>query len=316
MNCPHCGAVVPDGALYCPSCRYEVGATQRIPKATGVWCPSCGALMPEGAEVCDKCGRPLHEHVAPRAKRSINLPEIEVEEKPRQKVSIGSALPPEEGFDSGLRSPDRLPRPRFLLFAAFMALLVVGGAVVLITHPWNPRINDIRATEDADLSMVGFPGERETLTGQDSTRRDVATTSTYDTLLDLYGRLGELSERADACEGVFFDIAITGTSEERAEAAEEVRALAIELSNTIAEIGQVSGANGAYADDISNLVALGNWLRNRVDALSRAWEIDLSYADPAAVEDTVKAPVTSSEYVNWGALFEQNYDAWAPVNRE
>ena len=272
--------------------------------------------MPEGAEVCDKCGRPLHEHVAPRAKRSINLPEIEVEEKPRQKVSIESALPPEEGFDSGLRSPDRLPRPRFLLFAAFMALLVVGGAVVLITHPWNPRINDIRATEDADLSMVGFPGERETLTGQDSTRRDVATTSTYDTLLDLYGRLGELSERADACEGVFFDIAITGTSEERAEAAEEVRALAIELSNTIAEIGQVSGANGAYADDISNLVALGNWLRNRVDALSRAWEIDLSYADPAAVEDTVKAPVTSSEYVNWGALFEQNYDAWAPVNRE
>ena len=316
MNCPHCGAAVPDGALYCPACRHEVGATQRIPKATGVWCPSCGALVADGSDVCDKCGRPLKDNHAPRTRRKISLPEIEAEERPKTEARIESALPPEDGSGSGMRSPDRLPKPRFLLFAAVMALIVVGGAVVLITHPWNPRATDHRATEDADLSMVGFPGEMQTLTGQDSTRADVAASGgTYQTLSDLYDRLGALSERADACEEEFFETAFSGSEDDRAAARDAVTSLSIELSNTISEIGQVSGANGDYADDVSNLVTLGNWLRNRVDALSRAWEIDFSYTDPSAVEDVVKGPVTSSEYGTWSDLFEQNYDQWAPVER-
>ena len=318
MNCPHCGTLVPEGSLYCPNCRFEIGATQRIPKPSGTWCPSCGALVPSGADVCDKCGRPLHEQKAPRAVRRISLPEIEREERPKTKARIESALPPEEGLVPATKSPDRLPRPRMLLFAALMALIVVGGAVVLITHPWDPRATDYRATEDADLSMVGFPGTRETLSGQDSSRSDATagTTSTFDTLSALYDRLGELSARADACEETFFELAVSGTEEERAAASDEVLALSLELSNTISEIGQVSGSNGAYAEDVSNLVTLGNWLRNRVDALSSAWSVSLSYADPSQAQDAVEAPVTSSDYGTWASLFEENYDAWAPVERE
>lgn len=316
MNCPHCGALVPEGSLYCPACRYEVGSTQRIPKAAGNWCPSCGALVADGASFCGKCGRPLRDKAAPRPKRNISLPEIEVEERPRHKASIESALPPEGGSDSGASSIDRLPRPRILLLAAVLAFVVVGGAVVLITHPWDPMATDYRAREDADLSMVGYPGERDTLSGQDSTRLGTESAdTTFELLSGLHARLGELSDRADACEEAFFALSLTGTEGERSLAVEELSALSYDLSNTISEIGQVSGANGAYAEDVDNLVTLGNWLRNRVDALVRAWELVGAYQDPAAVRDIVQGPVTAPEYQTWSTLFEENYDVWSPVER-
>jgi membrane protease subunit (stomatin/prohibitin family) len=47
--CVKCGAAVPQGSKFCPSC----GASQQ---AT---CPSCGASVPQGAKFCPACGKPM-----------------------------------------------------------------------------------------------------------------------------------------------------------------------------------------------------------------------------------------------------------------
>ena len=47
--CVKCGANVPQGSKFCPSC----GASQQ---AT---CPNCGASVPQGAKFCPACGKPM-----------------------------------------------------------------------------------------------------------------------------------------------------------------------------------------------------------------------------------------------------------------
>jgi membrane protease subunit (stomatin/prohibitin family) len=47
--CVKCGATVPQGSKFCPSC----GAPQQST------CPSCGAAVPSGAKFCPSCGKPL-----------------------------------------------------------------------------------------------------------------------------------------------------------------------------------------------------------------------------------------------------------------
>jgi membrane protease subunit (stomatin/prohibitin family) len=47
--CIKCGAIVPQGSKFCPSC----GAPQQTA------CPNCGASVPQGAKFCPACGKPL-----------------------------------------------------------------------------------------------------------------------------------------------------------------------------------------------------------------------------------------------------------------
>ena len=50
MACPHCGAQIPQGSKFCPSC----GKDTTIAK---VACVKCGAQIPQGTKFCPECGQ-------------------------------------------------------------------------------------------------------------------------------------------------------------------------------------------------------------------------------------------------------------------
>ena len=198
--------------------------------------------------------------------------------------------------------------------AALLAVVVVGGAAVLITHPWDPTATQTKATTPADTSMSGFPGILESLTGQDvrggSDGEGAEQLDAFSVLESSYESLSALSERVDASEESLRDVGVSGDDDARSKGLSDAQAISLEVSNLISQVGMLDDGGGAYSDDISNVITLGNWLRNRCDALTEAWQRSVDAEDPAASASSILAPVEGSS--DYARLFSENYDAWKP----
>lgn len=340
--------------MSCPSCHYDLGLTQKIPVARGTWCPVCGALVPKGETICPKCGSPVgeEEHTPVAAKKSVrdlNLPTIEQEEddKPEEEEDdasatqaiprIESAIPSKTGTDAATVRSDRMPRTRMILFASVAALVLAVGTALIITHPWNPNLYQTHATEDADTSQAGATDAIDLLTGQDTTATstettsdsssdststsDTSTDSVYQAILDDYEKLGEYADDVDENFALFDEVAVDGTLSQRQEGAQNAETTATELSNLITDISNLSDGDGLYADDIANLKTLGNWLRNRSDAIRKAWDLSTTAAEEGETdEDTVYVPLKKIGYTVGGeddykTLFDENYESWKPEQK-
>jgi ribosomal protein L40E len=53
LSCPNCLAPIPEGALFCPECGFDIGQP--------LFCPNCGAKTSPGADICQSCGTWLLE---------------------------------------------------------------------------------------------------------------------------------------------------------------------------------------------------------------------------------------------------------------
>lgn len=324
MKCPNCGSEVVDGALACPYCRMELGLTQKISLNSATWCPVCGALVPPGASACPKCGSSI-EGEPVRSTRDIDLPEIGPDEGDEAAdegsgetgviTRIESAIPtPGEGSSPGALR-DRMPRVRAVALAAALAVVVVGGAALLITHPWDPTATQTKATTPADTSMSGYPGSIDSLKGQDKETSTGSETETggaiFSSLRSSWEELGSLSARVDASEEALRTDGVSGDAEAREAGRDDAAAVAIEVSNLISDVQLLSDGDGYYRDIKNNLLTLGNWLRNRCDALTEAWELSATSDDPSADEGSILSPVNAS--ASYARLFEENYDSWEPT---
>lgn len=328
MICPHCGTNIPDGSAVCPACSAEVAQTTVLPRLGGAWCPGCGALLPEGATTCPSCGMPVTRgRVRKEAEPDplSQLPEVEAaEEPPADELEETHAMPRiESAIPEAGDGYDRLPRIRTVLVCALASLALVGGIALLLTHPWDPNAYATRATEARDTSQAGFPGVVERLTGQDSSGESSAgddaisaEEATYQGLSDAYDQLGELDDRIGAAEAGFEQAAFGGDAEAASTAADEAEQLSYDVSNLISDVEELDGDAAAYDEDVEHLVTLGNWLRNRVDALNRAWDAYEASSDPASERDQIMAPLTESQNAygvsTYKGLFDQNYEAWEP----
>lgn len=330
MICPNCGSNVPDGSAVCPACRADLGMTVSMPRQEGRWCPNCGALVGEGDEVCPSCGMPQEpacgdgaraaDGCVPREACGEESPLGETHSIPR----IESAIPSEEELALPSAQMDRLPRLRVLVLAVACALVVVGGGVVLITHPWDPAANDIRAKEDADTSMAGFPGLVKQLQGQDagsgsaSDAIESGDERTLRLLGDVWGQLGELSERLDQSQDELVSGYASSSSDELLAGKARADQLSIDISNLISSLSEIDVTSGTYAEDKQNLTTLGNWLRNRMDAVSAGWAKAVSFQDPSQHADEILSTVSAdggSPAESFKALFDQGYAQWEPKER-
>ncbi|MBM6774083.1 zinc ribbon domain-containing protein [Olsenella profusa] len=330
MKCPTCGAVVPDGALTCPSCHAELDVTQRITLSEATWCPECGALVEPGADVCPKCGTSLAPDLPRRHTRDLDLPDIgntgvmdalgDGSDATGVMTRIESAIPPADAEESRSAARDHMPRPRAFGLAALLAVVLVGGAALLITHPWNPSATMTRATEPADTSMSGFPGVVESLTGQDGSSAAQGESDDspdgpadpLEALTQAHQSLADLSDRVDASEASLRDVGVSGTADERSAGLAAAQQNALDVSNLIERVGMLDDAGGTYAEARDNLLTLGNWLRNRCDALTESWQRSVDAEGPAASAQSILAPVDAA--TDYARLFEENIDAWDPSN--
>ncbi len=328
MICPFCNTLVPDDSVVCPACRADLSMTGSFARLEGTYCPACGALVPDGSASCPSCGTPIVARPAasqppawaeelPEVEEGRGAPSDETTVIPR----IMSAISAEGERREDVMAAQAVPRPFPLFLVAILALLVVGGSVLAVTHPWNAEAYDQRATTERDTSHAGFPGFKETLSGQDSTPVDAQDVisgdeATYEQLHDIYARLGELADRVDENVDGFRQVATTGSRDQRQAGRDEAYAIAIEASNILVELEQVDVSSGVYAEDAANMSTLGNWLRNRADTLTAAWDVSLSYDDPSAASGEITAALAVDDN-NLGrnaymSLFHDRYVGWEP----
>lgn len=324
MLCPNCGHTVPEGALECPSCHGQLGLTQRIVIPKESWCPVCGALVAPGVTSCPKCGSPMGTgRPQARSYRKIRLPEIsEGATDPSSTADlrvarIESAIPPATPDPtSPVARHDRLPRMRAFLLAAGLAVVVVGGAALLITHPWDSDFLSIKATTPADTSMAGFPGQMSALSGQDGKSASQDEDTLFSSIEDAYQKLGDLSGRVDDAEKTFDSDAAKAARSTREQDQSDAKALSIEVSNLIVDISEIDSGAGAYTETLDHLSSLGSWLRNRMDAITAGWDASLASDDPSADESkifsTVRANRDGSGQSSYKTLFDENYESWKP----
>lgn len=330
MRCPVCGSEVPDGLETCPACHANLAATRVMPRLTGTWCPSCGALVPFGSDTCPKCGMPVGAPTRSPARPARADRRLEERMLERERTSslprIESAIPSEP--DPSVEGPygrERLPHTKVFLVAALASVLIVGGAALVIAHPWDPDLNDARASTPADTSQAGFPGTLSSLAGQDSSSALSETVAsadetTYAALMDSYDKLKDLSARADELESLLDEVGTTGSSEERSEGAKQARQLSLDASNLVTTIANIDvQTTGTYTDQRDHVATLASWLRNRVEALDRSWQLSAASDDPSSDASKILAPMRGNRasdgeqaYVN---LFNKNYDAWKPQER-
>lgn len=322
MRCPTCGASVRDDALECPRCHTALDVTCKFSLAGATWCPGCGALLAPGTTVCPSCGSSLRNADHPRSVREAGVPDIghtgmmdalDVSAAPA--THIESAIPPEGDEESPAARRDRIPRPRAFAFAALFAVLIVGGATLLITHPWDPMATQTRAKEPADTSMSGFPGVVELLTGQD-VGRDPSSDgpSELERLESAHESLGTLSERADASEGELRAAVSEGDASAGADGLSAASSLSMEVSNLITEVTELRDLGGEYADGASELLTLGSWLRNRCDALVESWQ-RLADAEGSSFDGShVLSPVTAA--LDYDRLFSSSYGSWSATGSD
>lgn len=330
MICPRCGRRVPDGTLVCPHCHASTDVTQKISLDDLSWCPSCGALVAAGTERCPKCGYELVSEPPARPVRNLDLPEIDDGSGADDAAQTGvmtrieSAIPAADDEASPGAARDRMPRTRAFALAALLAVAVVGGAAILITHPWDPTASQTKATEPADTSMSGFPGVVESLSGQDG-KSTTATTSGDDddetdedvqlepdeALLAYHEQLATLADEVDECEQTLRDACEGTASPTASDELASAQQTSIAVSNLIATIEAADDADGTLTEDREHLETLGNWLRNRCDALTDAWELLADADDVSSVSSLALAQVESS--ADYRELFEEYFDAWEPA---
>ena len=307
-----------------------------MPAIQGRWCPSCGAGVGWHDEVCPSCGFPLEREWGAPADPSVAAPapseagspaEEQVDETADTRAipRIESAIPPEDDPTSKVAALEVMPHTSRFVLAAVASMLFVCGLALAITHPWNPDANSIRATKEKDTSMAGFPGTVETLSGQDSDGSGVIAVPSGDDatlaqLVEAYGKLGRYAERADQSEELFGEVAFGSDLDGRTTGKREAEALAIDVSNLIASLDEVDVTSGLYAEERDNLLTLGNWLRNRVDALSAAWKAAVDAQDPAAQREEIMAILRRDDDASgknaYKAYFDENYEAWEPKHKD
>ena len=353
--CPHCGALVEKDMELCPKCGMPLPKALRQSAAPNPIRPQRNLRLPEIEE--ELYGTKRGKVTVLGTDGASGEKNVSAQENPDSYVSETSAKATSEFDGAHKLDPDstavvtlneRQPAPRFesaipsepsrngdseraegmpglrvVVFTAILALIVVGGSVLFITHPWDPSGNEEKTTQGTDLSKQGFPGVVEKLKGQDNSDTSAPSTDSdpsFDAMEADYKKLSELEERLNSNEATFDTVAISASKEDRQKAADDAQQTALEISNLIDDINNIDDAAGVYRTQLDNLAKLGNWLRNRSDALEKGWSLSLAAEDPKSAKDRILEPVDGmrdgsgkSEYQQ---LFEKNYDSWKPTKKQ
>ncbi len=221
-----------------------------------------------------------------------------------------NAIPLPEPDEDEAKARPRIARG--LITAAIAAVVVAVVAVLVLAHPWNPHLYDTRADTPADTSMEGFPGTVDKLTGQDSTGEateeltgDEATFAAFTSALEDEDTL------ADELDQEMEDLAAAPSATEGSRGLwrEQAQSTSLRISNLISEIQEADVSSGTYANAKDELVTMGNYLRNRSDAITDAW---VAVMGSGASEGDMEAAIDAarSTDASFSALYREARDGF------
>ncbi len=244
---------------------------------------------------------------------------------------IVSAIPNVEGPFSVTSANERMPRRRVFIFAFVAALAVVGGSTLAITQPWNPQAYSTKATEQADTSKAGYPGEVSKLSGQDKgisvkSAADIDA-ETFQTLSDAYTQMADLrtklgdSEarlRSDLeAETVNGDIDPSAQSDDLTSGYDDAKQNASDVAAIVDSLKSLDSDSGTYADQVQNIQSLAGWLESWAEDISSSY----NRATTGYVRvDAILSPLTNDADDNgtstFQSQFDQNYASWQPQEKQ
>ncbi|XWX02696.1 zinc ribbon domain-containing protein [Aggregatilineales bacterium SYSU G02658] len=154
--CPNCGAPQNPASRYFPSDAEKVAVEDHVFVGADITCPACGQLNAATSEYCQQCGSPLAGGIVAQTLGPQSRAMDEVFE------SSGSRDVVKEKFDAEMerigvkkKNTEQKGIPRWLIVAAVVALLVIGGAIFLLTR-----------TVEATVNVVGHEWTRTTYVQQ------------------------------------------------------------------------------------------------------------------------------------------------------
>ena len=303
----------------------------RAPSSSKTYCPSCGTLVPEGVENCPVCGMRVRTKAAKQPKPE-KIEAAGGAADPTEKIEAGSsskkrgatkkgaaaklesAIPAENEIKDPYHHENPM-RLKSVLVASFAALLVVGSAILLITHPWDPHAFDTRATTPADPTQEYVPDQVDTLKGQDSGNVDSGEIesgdeATYKKFNETYQKFGEYSKSLESSTSDLEKFGFTGDTKAVTERKNNANQLDIDISNLISEIQSTDVSSGKYYSQQQDLIKMGNYLRNEADILLTAWKKAEQSTNPAAEKSSILQPVKTSG-ANYANLFSEAYAAFS-----
>lgn len=327
MKCPVCGSDIPDGTLTCPYCDSDVSVTRTRMRPLNRWCSVCGALVSDDMEACPTCGSPLEPTGAPVAgepDREAVPDEPEDEPDPdatarleAPSAQMDDAIPaPGAGPTSRVRSQTGM---RALVLALVAAVAVMGGTILYITHPWNPGSSKHdKETIEVDTTSAGSPGVVSAIGAQDGeagTPRlgTPGSRSTFEWESDAYVMIEDVAAQLADNQALLESVGAGEVTSGLDEGADACDSLARQLAALSSDLASATPED-AYADDVERLEQLVGWLSSWAASLDDGWD-GVTAAEPAERAAVVDAALAESGVTDGRALFEQNVEAWAPVDR-
>lgn len=356
--CPSCGSLVPDDRETCPSCGMLVpfpeGRRPRKEAARPEWMlrarhvdqsqglgadtaeedePQDGTRPDDGgAEDAPDLGteaaaeeQATEEPEDPELAAEADDAELEgfddEDGEPEPFVPhFDSAIPMGDRFGIDARQ-ERMPRTASFLVAAIASLVVIGGSALIITHPYDAASFETRAVDEKDTSQVGYPGEVQVLSGQDSGGGRLALEKERDQnafteLYNAYVRVGELRADLEENENLLLSALANDDATLIAGGYGVAESGVIETGRVRDTLTSASISSSSYADQAAQVAELADWLRSWSEALVSSWEaMDESYY-PSYAEEEVMGYLYGGEWhgVNAGRVsFDENYVSRFPV---
>lgn len=292
-TCPVCKTTVSQGCSICPACRSHIAPRVAQKRNQTRWCPTCASIVSADDAVCPTCKMPLTQ--SGRANREVPTSDPKIDADLTGVIpKIDTALPQtqtEEIFQNRRVKP-------FMLAASF-AIVFTGVVLLLMWHPWNTELNPLRATTPFDTTQAGFPGEKESLNGQDhkNQKKEEEQLSPDERFFqELTANYEQFIRDAELLDENQKQLALYATQADETpikKGYDQAQAISYSVSNTIKKIEEL-GQTDVYGQDVQKLLLLGNYLRNRCDGIVQSWSLSLSSKDRANESDKIFAPITGT----------------------
>lgn len=284
------------------------------------FCSWCGEALEPGSRFCPECGARVLESVkidgsadAVDPMRGFDivggeaLPADKTIRIDRDPADTDTLVLPTDNAQKrfALEETPRKSRPALIVCIVAIAVL----AIIVGVLAWTQAREEQSAPTDSPSTQKESVQEREDEARVDATEQDApsisdapsdsAATMTEDEIFayldEAYGRLAAYDDRVGACVEDFNGLFLARSMDDRQAAKDEADALLSDLEDELASLEDMRiPASSPYADDAAAVIELYGCQKGRVQSLTDAWALDVTFEVPSEHKDAILEVLAAS----------------------